>query len=137
MKSPIASVDLIITKNNKILLGKVSDKWSNSGKYQWGLPGREIELGDNFETTVKKNLKSELGMKLKSFRVICVNNNFGLGNHYIAIGILVTAEGTPEIKKPEDWKEWVWFEKNNIPKKLFPSAELTIRCFLENKMSIK
>jgi ADP-ribose pyrophosphatase YjhB (NUDIX family) len=82
MKKPVASVDLIIKRKDKILLGKVSDKWSSDGKYEWGLPGREIEFGDDFEKTAEKNLKDELGMKLKSFEVITVNNNFGFGNHY-------------------------------------------------------
>lgn len=38
-------------------------------------------------------------MKLESFEVISVNNNFGFGNHYIAIGILVEAEGEPRFDK--------------------------------------
>lgn len=145
MKKPVASVDLIIKRKDKILLGKVSDKWNNNGKYEWGLPGRyewglpgrEIEFGDDFEKTAEKNLKEELGMKLKSFEVISVNNNFGFGNHYIAIGILVEAEGEPKITKPGDWKEWKWFDKDKVPDKLFPSAELTIKSFLGNKVSVE
>lgn len=136
-KTPRISVDLILTNKNKILLGKVSDKWTENGKYEWGLPGREISFRDNFEKSVRKNLKEELGMELKNFKVICINNNFGFGNHYIVIGILVETEGEPKIIKPEDWKEWKWFDKDKILNKLFPSAELTIRCFLENKVSIK
>lgn len=134
-KAPVVSVDLIVKKENKILLGKVGDKWSDNGKYEWGLPGREINFGDNFEQSAKKNLEEETGMNLVNFKVISVNENFEFGNHYIVIGILIEAEGEPKIKKPEDWKEWKWFGTNEIPDKLFPSARLTIRCFLEEKVS--
>lgn len=134
MKKPVASVDLVIKRKDKILLGKVSDKWNSNGKYEWGLPGREIEFRDDFEKTAEKNLKEELGMKPKTFRVISVNNNFGFGNHYIAVGILVDAEEGPKIMN-KDWKEWRWFDKGKLPRKLFPSAELTIKSFLRNKVS--
>ena len=60
MKKPVASVDLIIKRKDKILLGKVSDKWNNDGKYEWGLPGREICFGDDFEKRQRKSSKKNL-----------------------------------------------------------------------------
>ena len=134
-KSPSVSVDIIILKNNKILLVKLGNKWSDNGKYEWGLPGREIEIGDTFEKACIKNLKEETDMQLKNFKVICVNNNFALGNHYISIGILAEAEGEPKVNNPEDWKLWKWFDAKNMPDKLFPPADLTIKCFLNNKIT--
>ena len=103
-KFPLASIDIMIFKNNKLLLGKLSDKWIDNGKYEWGLPGREIEFGADFEETARKNLKEEMEMQLISFKVICVNNNFALGNHYISIGILAEAEGELKLNSNEDWK---------------------------------
>jgi len=134
-KKPVVSVDLVISRGGKILLGRVSEKWSQNGKYEWGLPGRELESGESFEQAARKNLKKETGMELKNFKVFCINNNFGLGNHYVSVGILVDAIGEPKIMKPQDWKEWKWFGKNDIPGKLFPSAGLTLKCFLEGKAS--
>lgn len=136
-KMPTASVDLIIMRGDDILLGRVSNKWEGEGEYIWGLPGREIKFRDNFEETVRKNLEEELGMELENFKVICVNNNFGFGNHYVVIGVLVSAKGEPKMLRPEDWKEWRWVSKDKIPDKLFPSAELTIKCFLENRMAVE
>jgi len=134
-KKPVVSVDLVILKSGKILLGKVTGKWSENGKYEWGLPGRELEYGESFEQAARKNLKEETGMELKDYKVFCVNNNFGFGNHYVAIGILAEAKGEPKLKRKQDWKEWKWFGKNEIPGKLFPSAGLTLKCFLEGKAS--
>ena len=135
MANPIASVDFLIVRDEKILLGRVARKWTNDGRFEWGLPGREIEFGDNFETTIKNNLKKELNMELASFKIISINNNFAFGNHYIAIGIEVLAKGEPKTMN-EDWLEWKWFQKNEIPDKLFPSAKLTLKCYKEGKISI-
>ena len=134
-KKPVVSIDLVISRGGKILLGKVTEKWSEKGRYEWGLPGRELEYGESFEQAAGKNLKEETGMEMKGFKIICVNSNFSLGNHYVAIGILAEAKGEPKIMKPQDWKEWKWFGKNEIPGKLFPSAEKTVKCFLEGKVS--
>lgn len=134
---PKSSIDLIITRGNKILFGKLSKKWTCGNKYKWGLPGRDIKKDKNFEWIVKNNLKEELEMELKSFKIICRNNNFGFGNNYVSFGIIVKAKGQPKLIKPEDWEEWKWFKKNKIPNKLFPSAELTINCFLRNKINAR
>lgn len=133
-KRPMVSVDLIVVRNDKILLGKLSGRWSDKGKYEWGLPGREIRFGDSFEEAVNRNLREETGMKLKRFRIVCVNNNFAFNNHYVSIGIKAEAAGEPKLTN-KDWKEWKWFDKRSIPRKLFPSAEITIRCYLENKVT--
>lgn len=136
MKKPVVSVDLLVVRRGKILLGKLAGKWSENSKYEWGLPGRAIQFADNFKETVKKNLKKELGMSLERFNIVSVNNNFGLGDHYVSIGIEVNAKGEPKVMN-KDWKEWRWFDKSGIPDKLFPPAKLTVQSFLKNKISIE
>ena len=136
-KFPKVSIDLILEDpKGRILLGKVSKKWQESGKYLWGLPGREVAFGENLKECAKQNLKKELGMEMISSKVVCVNSNFGYGNHYVSIGILVKAKGRPINKRPEDWIEWKWFEKRKIPSKLFPSAKVTLKAFLKKKISL-
>ena len=128
-------IDLIIKKENKILLGKLSKKWRTvEGEY--GLPGGDIEFGETLQKAVERNLKKELGMKLKSFKIISVNSNFWLNNHYINIGVLADAEGLEKLENKEDWKEWKWFDLNNLPEKLCPPAKLTLKSFLENRISV-
>jgi len=41
------------------------------------------------------------------------------------------------VMKPEDWKQWKWFNKDELPNKLFPSAKLTIKSFLEKKANVE
>lgn len=137
MNVPICSIDLIVQdQNGAILLGGLSEKWQDKGKYLWGLPGREIQFGETLKRCVERNLEEELGMTLVSAKIVSINTNFGLGNHYLSIGILVNAKGEPMVKKQEDWIEWAWYKKENLPSKLFPSAEKTLKSYLNKNLSL-
>lgn len=128
-------IDLVIKNDNKILLGKLSKKW-RTPEGQWGFPGGDINFGETFQKAIERNLEKELGMKLKVFKIISINSNFWLNNHYVNIGVLVDAEGKEELKNKEDWEEWKWFDFNKIPESLCPPAKLTLKSFLENKISV-
>lgn len=137
-RHPVVSIDLIIQNpQGQILLGEVSEKWQDGGRYLWGLPGREVSFGEDLMTCVKRNLKQEVGMESASAKIVSINSNFGYGNHYVAIGVLVTANGSPRINRPEDWVQLKWFDKKDIPTKLFPSAQLTLKSFLEGVISLE
>jgi ADP-ribose pyrophosphatase YjhB (NUDIX family) len=133
-KQPIVSIDIIIQKGNKILLGFLGKKWKNK-KYEWGLPGRELLFGETIQKCIERNMTKEVGIKLLKSKVICVTENFGFGNHYVVVGVLAEGDGKPKVMKKEDFERWEWFEKKNIPDKLFPSAKLTLKCFLKNKFA--
>jgi ADP-ribose pyrophosphatase YjhB (NUDIX family) len=135
MKNKIGiGIDIIIQHDNKILLGKVSKKWkSNEG--EWGLPGNDLLFNEKFKDCLVRNLR-ELELKLIKYKIISINNNFWLGNHYVNIGILTEAEGEPKILNKEDWSEWKWFDKNKLPENLCPPAKTTLKCFLENKITV-
>lgn len=136
-KLPVVAVDIIVQDSkDKILLGRVAEKWQGGRKYIWGLPGREISFGEDIKTSVKHNLKEELGVEMIDGQVVCVNSNFGLGNHYVTIGVTAKIDGNVVNKRPADWLEWKWFEKKSIPPKLFPSAERTLKAFLKESMSL-
>jgi ADP-ribose pyrophosphatase YjhB (NUDIX family) len=135
MKKIGICIDIILNKEGKILLGKVSKKW-RTPEGEWGLPGSDIEFSETFQKAVERNLNKELGMELKSFKIVSVNNNSWLGNHYINIGVLVDAEGHEQLKNKEDWEEWKWFDLKKLPENLCPPAKLTLKSFLENKTSV-
>lgn len=136
-KKPTIAIDIIIQDSKgRILLGKLSEKWRDQGKYLWGLPGREISFGENLKSCAERNLLDELGLKLTAGKIICVNSNFGHGNHFITVGILAKIDGTLINKHPDDWLEWKWFNLNEIPTELFPSAERTLKSFIKGAISI-
>ena len=135
MKKIGVGIDLIIKKDSKILLGKLSKKWRTPAG-EWGFPGGDINFGETLQKTIERNLEKELGMKLKGFEIISVNANFWLGNHYINIGALVEAEGKEKLNNKEDWEEWKWFDIKDLPEGICPPAKLTLGSFLKNKMSV-
>ncbi len=135
MKTIGVGVDLIIVRGNKVLLGRVSEKW-RTAEGEWGPPGGDLNFGETFQKAIERNLQKDLGMKFKSFKIVSVNNNFWLDNHYINIGVLAEADGEPEVKNKEDWERWEWFDLNKLPEKLCLPAKLTLRSYLENKVSV-
>lgn len=131
---PKVGVDLLITKENKILLGLLTKKWTVNGTQVYGLPGRDLLFGEKMGDCVKRNVSKEFGCKVTNYKIICVNANYEWGNHYINIGILVEIEEEIKLLKPDDWEKWEWFEIEKLPQNLLVSAKNTIDCYLNNKI---
>ncbi|MDO8609090.1 MAG: NUDIX domain-containing protein [bacterium] len=136
MKYPRINIDILIVNKNKILLGLLTKKWSNKGEQVYGVPGREIYFGEKIGQTVRRNIKEDLGCNVKNYKIISVNANYALGNHYVGIGIVVEIEGEIKNLVPKDWEKWEWFEKYKIPQNLFPATENLINCYLEKKFTV-
>jgi 8-oxo-dGTP diphosphatase len=135
-KFPKINVDILVVKGNKILLGLLTKKWSYKGKQVYGVPGRDIGFGEKIGQTVKRNIKEEFGCRITKYKIISVNANYALGNHYIGIGVVAQINGEPKLLIPQDWERWVWFDKNKIPKNLFPPTKNLIDCYLKNKFTV-
>lgn len=135
-KAPKISVDILVVKDRKILLGLLSKKWQEKGEQSYGVPGREIRFGEAIGETVKRNIKEELGCSVKRYTIIAVNANYELGNHYIGIGVVVEIDGEPNVLLPDDWEKWEWFDIDNIPKNLFAPAKNLIESYHAHKITV-
>src|SRR5579872_3172461 len=120
-KKPLISVDILVIRNNKILLGLLSDKWKYKEEKVYGVPGRDIMFNEKIGETVKRNIQEEFGCNVTSYKIICVNANYALGNHYIGIGVVAEIDGEAKNLLHEDWDKWEWFDKDALPKNLFPA----------------
>jgi len=136
MKQPTVSVDILVTRDNHILLGLLTEKWSQENQPIYGLPGREILFGESFGKAVERNIREELGCEVHSYSVIAVNSNNALNNHYIGIGITAVIDGEPQVTRLEDWQKWEWFNKDNLPVNLFPPAKNLIDCYKSGKITV-
>ena len=134
-KIPKVNVDILVTKGKKVLLGLLTNKWS-SGKKIWGVPGREIRFKEKIGDTVKRNIKEEFGCNTTQYKIISINANYALGNHYIGIGVVAKIDDNPKLVMHEDWVEWRWFPIEKIPKNLFPPAKNLIECYSNNKFIV-
>lgn len=135
-KFPKVSVDILVIKDNKILLGLLTKKWRYMGKQVYGVPGKDIRFGEKIGAAVRRNIKEEFGCNMKKYKVISVNSNYALDNHYIGIGVTVEIDGEPKLLIPQDWEKWEWFDKDKIPENLFPSTKNLIESFLENRINV-
>ena len=136
-KVPKISVDILIVKDNKLLLGLLTKKWNYKEKQVYGVPGRDIRFGEKIGDTVKRNIKEDIDCRVVKYEIICVNANYALDNHYIGIGVVVDIDGEPKKNLiSKDWERWEWFDKNNIPNNLFPAAKILIESYLKDKVNI-
>jgi len=130
------SLDILIIQNKKVLLGLLSKNWLYEGKQVYGVPGREIYFREKIGEAVKRDLKDELDVEVINYRVISVNANYAMSNHYLGIGVLAEIKGEVKLSKPDDWEKWEWFEINKIPNNLFPAAKNIIQSYKENKFCV-
>lgn len=133
---PKVNIEILVVKDNKILLGLLTKKWMVEGKQVYGVPGRDLLFKETIGDAIKRNIKEELNCEVKKYKVICVNANYAFGNHYIGIGVVASIYKEPINMSPVDWEKWEWFEKNKLPQNLFPSAQYIIQSYLENKVNV-
>ncbi len=135
-QTPKVSIDILILKENKVLLGLFTKKWLYKGKQVYGVPGWDIQFNEKIGDTVKRNIQEDIGCILKDYKIISVNANYAFDNHYIGIGVLAEIDGEPQITQPEDWEKWEWVDIHKLPDNLFPAAENLIRSYLENRITV-
>lgn len=135
-KIPKVNVDILIVKNNKILLGLLTEDWNYRGKQVYGVPGSDIHFNEKIGEAIERNVKEQLGCELIKYEIISVNANYALRNHYVGIGVLAEIKGEPQVLVPKEWGEWKWFSKDKIPDNLFPPAKNVIDCYLKCKFCV-
>ncbi len=135
-KFPKINVDILVVNGGKILLGLLTKKWNYSGRQVYGVPGRDIRFGERIGDAVKRDIKQEFGCNVIKYRIISVNANYALGNHYIGIGVVAEIDGEPKVLIPEDWEKWEWFTENTIPDNLFPATKNLVECYFNNKVCV-
>lgn len=127
----------LITENaeGEILLVKRRD---DPKKGYWDIPGGFIDLGENFEESVQREIREELGVKvhnLKYFMSVTDRYLFK-GNNYHTICFIVTGKiNTHKIKIKSDISGINFFPKNKLPldRIAFPGVEKIIKEYLKIK----
>lgn len=134
--TPGINVDILILRDNKILLGLMTEQWSFEGRQVYGVPGRDIRFGETMGETVRRNIKEEFDCGVIKYEIICVNANYALDNHFIGIGVTAEIDGEPKVLLPEDWVEWEWFDIDAIPANLFPATKNLIDSYRQGKVNV-
>jgi len=125
-------VGVLITKNEKILLGKRHDdpaKASSAlkGAGTWTMPGGKLEFGESFEEAAIRETLEETGLELRNIKLIGINNDKIETAHFVTIGLSGEIDPThePKVMEPERITEWKWFSLDDLPQPIFfPSARV-------------
>jgi len=116
-------VAVIITRKNKVLLGK---RKGSHGAGTWAFPGGHLEFGETIEETAKRELLEETGLQIDSIVLGPYTNDIMSeeDKHYITLFTLAqNPVGEPEIKEPNKCEKWEWFAWGKFPKPLFLPLE--------------
>lgn len=116
---PKVGVGVILVKDNKVLLLK---RKNAHGEGTWGFPGGHLELNEEIEDCVQREVEEETGIKVNNIKLAGLTNDiFKKENkHYITIFMICDWEsGEAEIKEQEKCMAQGWFEWENLPTPLF------------------
>ncbi len=127
--NPIPAVGGVIVIEDRILLVKRARK---PEKGKWDLPGGFVEINENFEDAIKREIKEELGVKvtsIKYFNSVLDTYLFSEVRDYIVvINFLVSVDST-DFLPSDDIDEAVLFDLHNLPMNsiAFTSVAETLR----------
>ena len=125
---PKVGLGVMIIKSGKVLLGK---RRSSHGAGEWAWPGGHLEYMESYEGCVRREVREETGMEVKSVRFLRLYNLKEYApKHYVDLGF--TAEwtsGEPRVLEPEKCERWEWFDMDKLPKPLFATVPSFIEAY--------
>jgi 8-oxo-dGTP diphosphatase len=119
MERPGVGLNVIIKKDNKVLLGK---RTGSHGVGTWNFPGGHLEFNEEFDDCARREVKEETGLAIKNLKQVTFTNDKFIeeGKHYVTLFMVADYEsGVAEVKEPEKCEEWQWFEWSKLPGPLF------------------
>ncbi len=112
---------LIFDLRGQLLLGR---RKSSHGNGTWCPPGGHLEFGESFEQAAIREAQEETGLVLQpqSLQIVGITNDFFAESerHYVTVMMRAGGfEGTPQLKEPDKFEEWQWFDLSVLPENLF------------------
>ena len=118
-KTPLCSIDILINCNNKYLFGLRENKPAMGCYF---VPGGRILKNENYNKTILRILKKELGLKIKSFKFSILgiydhfysNNVYGVKNintHYFVCAIKIAIKRNIIFKNDSQHSKFILLTK--------------------------
>jgi 8-oxo-dGTP diphosphatase len=117
-KQPVVGVGAIIICDGKLLLEK---RKNEPGRGKWSIPGGLVELGENVEQTVMREVKEETGLEVENPEHIDVVDNIirdengEIKYHFVIIDYFVKLKGG-KLEAGSDAGELRWVALNEVEK---------------------
>ncbi|MFZ0965395.1 MAG: NUDIX hydrolase [Candidatus Bathyarchaeia archaeon] len=115
---PIVGVGAVIIQDGRILLEK---RKNEPGKGKWSVPGGLVELGENVEQTVTREVKEETGLEVEKPEHIDVVDNIirdesgKVKYHFVIIDYFMRLKGGT-LKAASDAEELKWVSLSDVEK---------------------
>jgi len=101
-------VDLIIIRNNKILLAKRTEE-ELGYKNTWSIPGGSPEFNEGIEEALHREIKEELGCKIKKYKYF-KSYYMKLAEDFIVRAFYFYGDIEGKIKLNDELSEFQWFD---------------------------
>jgi mutator protein MutT len=117
-KQPIVGVGALLICDGKILLEK---RKNEPGKGKWSIPGGLVELGEDVEQTVVREVKEETGLEVEKPSVIDIvdnitrDSNGDIRYHFVIVDYFVKLKGGL-LKAQSDAEELRWVALDEVEK---------------------
>jgi mutator protein MutT len=123
---------LIVNDNNEVLLLKRSVKARDEYGF-WSQPGGGVEYGETIEQAIKREVKEELGVKVKLLNYLCYTDQIKVSgaDHWVAISYLARIiSGKEKNMEPGKHEGIRWFPITKLPKKLSLTTKDSTKAYL-------
>ncbi|MEX1328186.1 MAG: NUDIX hydrolase, partial [Desulfobacterales bacterium] len=110
IKRPFVGIAVMVTKGNRVLLGK---RKNAHGSGTWAFPGGHLEFNESIEACAKREVLEETGIRIKNLRYGPYTNDIFTDEDKHYVTLFVTADydsGTPLVKEPHKCEKWAWFQ---------------------------
>ena len=116
---PHVGVGVIIEKNDTVLLMK---RKGSIGENTWSFPGGKLEKFESIEDCAIREAKEETNLNIFNISIDkCTNDIFLNDNvHYVTVFVRCKFTGQAQIMENNKCSDMGWFNKNKLPKDLFP-----------------
>ena len=111
-------VGVLVSKNNEILLIK---RKGSHGAGTWAPPGGHIDFGESVLDCAKREVKEEIGIKIKNFKVIGFTEDLFKKDrkHYITIWVKSNWQSGKINTSYREFSKINWFSWKKLPQPLF------------------
>jgi 8-oxo-dGTP diphosphatase len=141
-KKPGIGVGVMISNNNRILLGKRHGDPEKAdselhGESSWTMPGGKLHFGEILKDAACREVFEETGIKIDSenLKIISVTDDIIEDAHFVTIGFLYEGRvGEPKAMEPDEITEWKWFDLDNLPSPIFFPSQRVIDHFKSQKI---
>jgi 8-oxo-dGTP diphosphatase len=118
-KNPVPTVDIIITRNDKIVLIK-----RKNPPHGWALPGGFVDYGESYETAAMREAREETGLDVNLVRQFHTYSDPDRDprQHTASTVFIATSEGEPQGM--DDAVEARFFSRDELPPLVFDHARI-------------